>query len=113
VAKQLIALYKKPDDVDAFLQHYQDVHAPLMRKVPGLQSMEVARVEADPFGGEPAYFLVATMTFADADAFKTAMRSEENKAAGQDLMGFARGLVTLMVCETQAATIPSSSAAPG
>ena len=64
MAKQLIALYKKPEDADAFLTHYNEVHAPLMRKVPGLQSMEVARVEADPFGGEPAYFLVATMTFA-------------------------------------------------
>jgi uncharacterized protein (TIGR02118 family) len=101
VAKQLIALYKKPDDVKAFLAHYHDVHAPLMRQVPGLQSMQVARVESDPFGGEPPYFLIATMTFGDAEAFRTAMRSEENKAAGKDLMSFARGLVTLMVCDLE------------
>lgn len=113
MAKQLIALYRKPDDVEAFLSHYHDVHAPLMRKVPGLQSMEVARVEADPFGGEPAYFLVATMTFANADTFRTAMRSEENKVAGQDLMSFARGIVTLMVCETQPSAVASSSAVAG
>jgi uncharacterized protein (TIGR02118 family) len=42
MARQLIALYKKPDDVEAFLAHYHDVHAPLLRKVPGLQSMQVA-----------------------------------------------------------------------
>jgi uncharacterized protein (TIGR02118 family) len=101
MAKQLIALYKKPDDVDAFLAHYTDVHTPLIRKVPGLQSMQLARVEADAFGGEPPYFMVATMTFADAAAFKTAMSSEENKAAGKDLMSFARGLVTLMVCDAE------------
>ena len=103
MAKQLIALFKKPDDVDAFLAHYRDVHAPLMRQVPGLQSMQVARVESDPFGGEPSYFLVVTMTFGDAESFRKAMRSEENKAAGKDLMSFARGLVTLMVCDEEPA----------
>jgi len=104
VAKQLIALYKTPDDVDAFLAHYRDVHAPLVRKVPGLQSMQVARVEGDAFGGQPPYFMVATMTFGDAESFKAAMRSEENKAAGKDLMTFARGLVTLMVCDAESAS---------
>jgi uncharacterized protein (TIGR02118 family) len=103
VAKQLIALYKKPDDVDAFLAHYQDVHAPLVRKVPGLQSMQVSRVEGDAFGGEPPYFMVATMNFGDAETFKNALRSEENKAAGKDLMTFAKGLVTLMVCDAESA----------
>jgi uncharacterized protein (TIGR02118 family) len=98
---KLIALYRKPADPDAFLKHYREVHTPLMRKVPGMSGMELKRVTANPFGGEPAYFLVAEMTWPDQAAFKTAMKSPENAAAGKDLVGFAKGLVDLLVAEVE------------
>jgi len=98
---KLIALYRKPAEPGAFLKHYREVHTPLMRKVPGLAHMEVKRVTANPFGGEPAYFLVAEMTWPDQAAFKAAMKSPENAAAGKDLMGFAKGLVDLLVTEVE------------
>jgi len=96
---KLVAMYKKPDDVDAFMEHYQDVHVPLVRKTPGLQNMEVTRVTADAFGGEPPYFLITTMTYPDRDTFRSAMRSEENKAVQADAMATAEGLLTALVCE--------------
>ena len=92
---KLIAFFTKPDNVEEFDKHYDEVHAPLMRKVPGLVRLEVSR-NLRAFSGEAPYYLIAEMHFADKDAFKAAMASEENKAAGKDVMGFAGKLVTMV-----------------
>ena len=97
---KLIALYRTPADVDAFLEHYHSVHAPLVRQTPHLERMTIDRVTGSPMG-EPAFFLVATMQFPDRARFDEAVASPENRAAGKDLMGFARDLVTLLVAEEQ------------
>ncbi|MEM1102878.1 MAG: EthD family reductase [Pseudomonadota bacterium] len=96
---KLFALYKKPDDVEAFMRYYEETHIPLVEKVPGLAAARVNRVTADPFGGEPAYFLIAELCFPDKATFDAAMASPENKAVGQDLANFAKGLVTLVIAE--------------
>jgi uncharacterized protein (TIGR02118 family) len=96
---KLVALYKKPDDVDAFMQRYLDVHIPLVRKTPGLLNVEVTRVTADTLGGEPPYFLITTMTYPDGDTFRSAMQSEEAKAARDDARASWKGLLTVLVCE--------------
>ncbi len=95
---KLVALYRKPDDEGAFLDHYHGVHAPLVRRTPHLESMSVGRVTGSPTGETP-YFLLAQMQFPDRERFDEAMRSPENRAAGKDLMAFAKDLVTLMVVE--------------
>lgn len=95
---KLVALYRKPDDVDAFLRHYENVHMPLVAKTPHLISAVVSKVTASPMGDAP-YFLMAEMIFADAVSFEAAMSSKENREAGKDLMSFARDIVTLMVVE--------------
>lgn len=96
---KLVALYKRPDDVDAFLRHYREVHLPLVEKTPGLERVETSLVTADAFGGEPEYLLVTTMYYPDRETFDAAMRSEENRAVARDLRGFARGLSTVLICE--------------
>ncbi|MBX5444799.1 EthD family reductase [Sphaerobacter sp.] len=96
---RVVALYKQPEDVEGFMRHYQELHTPLVRKIPGLAGLEVTRITADAFGGEAPYFLMAVMTFPDRETFDAAMRSEENRAVAKDVMGFARGLVTVMVGE--------------
>ncbi|AEB12016.1 EthD family reductase [Marinithermus hydrothermalis] len=98
---KLVALYKKPEDVEAFLKHYREVHTPLVKKTPGLERLEVSMIKADAFGGEPPYFMMAEMYYRDWETFNAAMKSEENKAAGKDLMSFAKGLVTLLVAEVE------------
>ncbi len=96
---KLIALYKKPVDVDAFEQHYANVHLKLVEKIPGIRKTEWTRITASPTGEAP-YYMMYEMYFDNMDAYKTAMRSEENKAAGKDLMSFAKDIVTLMVAES-------------
>lgn len=101
----LTATFKTPSDPASFDEHYNNVHAPLMKKVPGLVKMEVTRftkmlTPPNTMLGEQPY-LQCTMYWADKDAFKTAMSSEENKAAGADLMSFAGPLVSMCIGNTE------------
>ena len=99
---KLMALYKKPADETAFIDHYIEVHVPLIRAIPGMERFVINKVTEAPLGGEPPYFLIAEMQFADEETYKAAMKSDENKAAGKDLMEFAKDSVTLLVTRAQA-----------
>ena len=96
---KLTALYKKPDDPDAFMRHYEEVHMPLVKRTPGLKKIVVNRVTANLTGGPSPYFMIAEMHYPNQETFTAAMESVENRAAGEDLMGFAKGLVTLLVLD--------------
>jgi len=97
--KKLIALYKSPEDVDAFFEHYNKVHLPLVDKVPGLVKVEVTRIKRT-LVGEPGNFLLAELFFTDEESFRTALGSAENAAVGADAMAFAPKIVTVMIGET-------------
>ena len=97
---KLVALFKRPEEVEEFDRHYGEVHSPLMSRVPGLERMEVTR-NIQAFRGEPPYHLVAEMYFRDRSSFDAAMASEENRAAGKDLMNFARDVVTMFYGEVE------------
>lgn len=94
---KLIALYRRPEDEAAFWEHYEKVHLPLARKLPGISGITLDRVSADAFGGDPPYYLVVTMSFPDEPTFDAAMASDENRALGKDLMSFARGKVDVLI----------------
>ena len=76
-------------------RQHQPLHLPLVQKIPGLLSAQVTRVDRTLMG-EQGWFLIAEMRFADADSFRTAMKSPENAAVGADLANFADGLVTVL-----------------
>ncbi len=93
------AMYKRPADEAAFFKYYNDVHIPLVRKVPGLKGAVVNRIVGSPMGGEAPYFLIAELHFADKAAFDAASRTPEFQATGADVANFAKGLLTVMVAE--------------
>jgi uncharacterized protein (TIGR02118 family) len=94
---KLLAMYTKPANEAAFLAHYHETHLPLVMKVPGLEKAVVNRIEKNLMGGEAPYFLIAELHFPDQATFDAAMASPENRAAGKDVMSFAKGLVTMLV----------------
>ncbi len=96
---KLVALYKKPADTDAFEQHYAEVHLPLMQKVPGIVKTEVTRFFAGPTG-EPPFYMMFEAYFSDRASLDIAMKSAENRAAGKDLMSFAKDIVQIMFADT-------------
>lgn len=97
----LFALYQRPSDERAFLDHYAAVHVPLAQKMPGLISLEwglqtlLSQKTPDP------WFLVAEMRFPDRETLMAALSSAEGKAAGRDLDSFAKDLVTMRMVEWQ------------
>jgi uncharacterized protein (TIGR02118 family) len=97
---KLFAIYQKPADEEAFWKHYNEVHTPLARKVPGMTSFKVNKVVGSPMGEPPCYIIVE-MAWADQASFEAAMRSPENAAAAADAGQMAPGLVQLAIatCE--------------
>ncbi len=97
---KLIALYRQPADPEAFDKAYFETHLPLIDKVPGLQKTIINRFTRTLMGDD--LYLMAELHFADKEALKTAMKSPEMAAAGENLNSFAEGLVTLLFAEEQA-----------
>jgi uncharacterized protein (TIGR02118 family) len=98
---RLIALFDQPDDPNAFDAHYRDVHAPIVRRYPGLRELRLTRPAAVGRGQAP--YLLAEMMFdtrADLDA---ALASEPGIESGRDLRTFAAAGVTLLIADEEAA----------
>jgi uncharacterized protein (TIGR02118 family) len=93
---QLTALYSPPADAEAFDKHYDNVHAGLAAKLPGLQRFTVNRPGPDPEGNPPAYHLVAVLEFVDEEAFGASIGSPEGQAALADLPNFAGAGMTML-----------------
>jgi len=94
---KLVALYKQPADSTEFDNSYFESHLPLIRKVPGLQKTKITRFTRS-LGGEN-YYLMAELYFEDEAALKTAMKSPEMAAAGENLDSFAKGQYSLFFAE--------------
>jgi uncharacterized protein (TIGR02118 family) len=97
---KLVAIYKKPEDTQAFDEHYFNIHLPLASKMPGLRKAEISKIVGSPMG-QSDYYLLAEMYFDDMASLENAMASAEGKAAGKDLMGFAGKLVNMMFAKVE------------
>jgi len=103
---RLIALYHPPADPDAFDTHYRTVHAPIVRRYPGLTSLKL--IKPDGVAGQPArYHLIAEMGFATRADLDAALASEAGRESGRDLRNFAQAGVTLLVAD-EAAVVPDA-----
>lgn len=79
---RLTIAYETPADPEAFDRQYVEQHIPLCRPLPGLLGASFSKPSAMGPGSAP--YLVAQLDFADADAFRTAMRSPEMAAVAKD-----------------------------
>ena len=95
---KLVALFTHPTDRNAFDRQYADVHIPLVRKLPGLKRLEVARITGAPRGESP-YYLICEMYWDNAEAMNTSLASPEGRALGRDSRDFAGDLLTMHIAE--------------
>jgi uncharacterized protein (TIGR02118 family) len=95
---KLIIFFRKPADVDVFEEHFANTHVPLINAMPNLRRAAVTRALGAP-RGEPPYYLIHEVYFEDMPALTYALNSPEGRAAGADLMVFAREIVSLMFAE--------------
>jgi uncharacterized protein (TIGR02118 family) len=98
---KMIALFRKPADTAAFDKHYNDIHLPLVMKIPGLRKAEITSITGAPMG-ETKYYIMAEMYFDSVDAMNAAYATPEGKAVGRDVMSFAADVVTLFYGEVRA-----------
>lgn len=97
---KLLAIYNTPEDSAKFDLHYENVHLPLARAIPNLESLYVDRIASVAFGKHDIY-MIAYLVFADRAAFKEAAASPQYQAAGADVMAFTGGRVSMMIVDGQ------------
>ena len=99
---KLFVFYNVPEaDRALFDQQYSETHVPLIKKVPGLRQMEVARSPRNMMGGQSPYYMLATLTFDDMAALKAGLGSPEGQEAGNNIMSFASNYITMLSAEVE------------
>lgn len=81
---QMTVIYQTPEDIEAFEQHYREVHIPLAKQLPGLLRYEI---NDDPIGsttGHEGVYRIAHLYFESMEAMKTAFQSEIGKQCAAD-----------------------------
>ena len=94
----LVALYNPPEDPAAFDAHYREVHAPIVRRYPGLRALRLT--SPDGVGGRPpAVHLLAEMGFDSRADLDAALASDAARESARDLRTFASAGVSLLVVD--------------
>lgn len=88
----IIVLYMQPADPEAFDAHYRSTHVALVEKLPLLREFSWKHAVNDA----KDCYVVARMTYADADAAAESMASPEGSAAVADLENFAEAGVRVL-----------------
>jgi uncharacterized protein (TIGR02118 family) len=81
---KLVVLYTQPDDPDVFERHYAKTHMPMVHQIPGLQRAEAGRFIAEADGGDPTFYRMISLYFADRPALDKALASTEAQTAAAD-----------------------------
>ena len=90
---RMLVLYNHPEDPAAFDKHYNEIHIPLAKQMPGLVKYTISRNLA----ANAQYYLIAELDWEDLASAQAAMRSPEGKAATGDVANFATtGVSTLL-----------------
>jgi uncharacterized protein (TIGR02118 family) len=97
---KLVALYKIPENIEDFEKHYYEIHMPLVEKMPGLLKAEISKLTPMP-GAENKYHLMAEMYVEDMEKLNESMASAEGRAAGRDILSFAKDYVIMLFGEVK------------
>jgi uncharacterized protein (TIGR02118 family) len=82
VTVRFLVVYETPADPAGFDRHYDQVHVPLVRQLPGLRRYVVGRGAA-AVRGEP-YYLVAEAEWDTMDELRAAFASPPGQATAAD-----------------------------
>ncbi len=93
---KLTVLYGHPSDPTVFENYYADTHIPLVGKMIGVEKAELTKFLDSPDGEKAAYYRMAELWFADAEALQTTMGSPEGQVTVSDIANFATGGVTIL-----------------
>jgi uncharacterized protein (TIGR02118 family) len=98
---RLVALYRTPEDTDAFDAHYRDVHTPIVSRYPNLRGVRLSKLSG--VGGRPSpYYLMAEMVFDSFGDLDEALGSEPGAESAKDLRNFAGAGVSMFIAPDEA-----------
>ncbi len=80
----LVCYRGRADDPAAFVRYYRDAHLPLVRRFPGVRSVEL-HVGAD---ADAPFLLVLRLIFATREDLDAALASPERQRAKEDMRNF-------------------------
>ena len=81
---KLTVLHYPPTDVDAFNEHYINVHVPLSRAVPGVIRSEITMIDATLQGEASPYHLIYEIFYESREAMMAGLSSPEGQAVAAD-----------------------------
>ena len=84
---RFLVLYETPEDPAAFDKHYDEIHIPLVKQLPGLLSYTVSRNLAAL--DEAKYYLIAELDWENMAAMQAAFASEIGVQTAADVPKFA------------------------
>ena len=94
-----VALYRMPEDAEAFDRDYFGTHVPIVNATPGLVRAELAKVTR-MMVGEPAYYVMAELYFESVDAMKAAFKTDPWRESGANLQSWGgMELVTMFTAQ--------------
>ncbi len=79
---RFLALYETPPDPGPFDRHYNEVHIPLLRGLPGLRRYAIGRDITALHGA--ACYLIAELEWDTMDELRAAFASPEGRATAAD-----------------------------
>ena len=85
MATTITVLYENVDDATFDLNYYMTKHMPLVDakfKPFGIKGWRVLKAVGTPFGGKPAYSIIANLEFDTADQFRAAVAAESGPVFG-------------------------------
>lgn len=98
---KLIVFFTHPTEpeLETFENMFAQRYVPAAARIPNLQKEKVSRSIGAP-RGEPPFYLIHELWFETYDVLVAALNSVEGRAAGQELMSFARDQVSMMYAES-------------
>lgn len=97
---QLVVIYEKPRNSDAFEDHYAHRHLPLAaEKMPGVRGARTFRVLGSADGGQTPYYRVAVMDYDSVAELEAAVGSDGGREVLEDLPNFATGGAAVLLCD--------------
>ena len=105
---QFTVHYRRPDDPDAFMKHYRDVHIPMTWKFPKLKRMTIALPIAEEYAAETKakettdkIWLISTMYWEDLESLRAAISSEARAEAWKDSAKFRQWQIGRYISEVE------------
>ena len=88
--KFMVVIYRRPDLTFAqFRAHLENVHAPLVKALPGIRRYRQNYVSPDPQRKHPGWDAIVEVNFDSYEAMETAWATPQGAASDADLPLFA------------------------